>query len=87
MKLFILYHPESESARKVEEFSHNFRRQTGEEVQFVSLETRDGSDLARLYDIVSYPAVLVRRDSGELLNSWQGDSLPLINEVAGYVWS
>lgn len=87
MKLSILYHPDSESARSVEEFSHNFQKQTGQEVEFVSLDTSSGWELARLYDIVSYPAVLVRRDSGELLNSWQGESLPLINEVAGYVWS
>lgn len=87
MKLSILYHPESESARKVEEFSHNLYKQTGKETEFISLETSEGLDLARLYDIVDYPAIIVRRDTGELLNSWQGETLPLINEVAGYMLS
>ena len=87
MKLSILYHPESESARSVEEFSHNFHKQTGKDAEFISLETKEGADLARIYDIVNYPAVLVRRDTGELLSSWQGENLPLINEVAGYMLS
>lgn len=41
--------------------------------------------MARLYDVTSYPAVLATRDSGEMLALWQGDQLPLMNEVAAYL--
>lgn len=41
--------------------------------------------MARLYDIVRYPAVLATRDNGEMLALWQGEQLPLMNEVAAYM--
>lgn len=85
MKLAFLYHPNSEDARKVEEFAHDFIRQTGGNIELISLETMAGAEMARVYGIVSYPAILARRDNGELVNSWEGDTLPLMSEVAGYI--
>ena len=85
MKLIILYHPNSEFARSVEEFVHDYERQVwGQTAELMSLETREGAEAARLYGIVQYPAVLALRDNGELLKEWQGERLPLINEVASY---
>lgn len=69
----------------VEEYAHDFERQKGTAIGLVSLETREGADLARLYEIVRYPALLVSRESGELLKHWEGEPLPLMNEVAGYL--
>jgi hypothetical protein len=85
MKTAILYHPASEFSRAVEEYVRDFERQKSLVIELISLETREGAELATLYDIVKYPAVLVRRDSGELLKHWEGDPLPLMNEVAGYL--
>ncbi len=85
MKISILYHPASEFARAVESYARDFERQKGAAIELISLETREGAELATLYDIVQYPAVLARRDSGELLKHWEGDPLPLMNEVAGYL--
>lgn len=85
MKLSILYQPNSESARKVEEYAHDFQRQRGHQISLISLETREGADLAKLYDIVHYPAILATKDNGELINFWSGDELPLMNEVAAYI--
>ncbi len=82
--IYILYHPNSEHARIVEEFAHNFERQGGTSVELLSLETRDGSSMASLYDVVQYPAVLVLGPNGQILKNWEGQNLPLINEVAGY---
>lgn len=84
MQVVMLYHPESDHARGVEEFSHEYQRLGHGEIKLVSLETKEGAQMARLYDLVSYPAVLVATDGGVLLNSWQGDNLPLMNEVAAY---
>ena len=85
MKVSILYHPASEFARMVEDYARDFERQKGSTIELISLETREGAELATTYDIVQYPAVLARRDNGELLRHWVGDPLPLMNEVAGYL--
>lgn len=82
MKVCILYHPYSEHARPVEEFARDFERRHGNHVELMSLETREGSAAASLYDVVQYPAVLVLREDGQLLQHWVGDRLPLMNEVA-----
>lgn len=85
MKVSILYHPASEFARSVEEYSHDFERQKGTAIDLLSLESRDGADLATLYGIVSYPALVIRKDSGDLVKHWEGIPLPLMNEVSGYL--
>ena len=41
--------------------------------------------MAQLYDIVQYPALLVIDDKGGLAKYWQGDTLPLMDEVSGYL--
>ena len=85
MKLSILYHPESESARVVEEYVTDFERRKGAKIETVSLETKEGSELSKLYGIIQYPAILALRDDGQLLKHWEGEPLPLMDEVAGYL--
>lgn len=84
MKVFILYHPQSDHAREVETFKRDYESSQGGEIDLVSLETRDGADMARLYDIVRYPAVLAIREGGDLLKHWEDEKLPLMQEVASY---
>ncbi len=84
MKIIILYYPKSEHARTVEEFAHDIERQQGVKTEFMSLATKEGAAIASLYDIVRYPAILAMRDTGELLQFWSDDELPLMNEVASY---
>lgn len=85
MKALMLYRPNAEFARMVEEYVRDYARQRGGTIELVSLNTPAGADLARTYDIVRYPALLVTRDDGSLLKEWQGEHLPLMNEVAGYL--
>lgn len=84
MKVVILYRPNSEFARSVEEFAHDIERQQNVTPTLTDIDTREGMALASLYDITSYPAVLAMRDSGELLQHWMGEQLPLMTEVAAY---
>ncbi len=84
MKIVLLYHPKSEFSRIAEEYVDNFERSTGKIIELVSLETRDGAAVASLYDIVRFPALVVLRDDGQAENIWQGEMLPLIDEVLGY---
>ena len=86
MKVVILYHPFSEFARPIEEFARDFEHQMpGRKVELLSLETTEGATLAKTYDIVRYPAIIALRDDGQILKFWEGETLPLMNEVASYV--
>lgn len=85
MRIVALYHPQSETARSVEEFAHDFERRNSHSVELISLETREGADTAKLYDIVEYPAIMVLGDEGQVQKGWLGDKLPLMDEVAGYI--
>lgn len=85
MKAVMLYRPNTELARQAEVFAHDFKRIKGYDVELIDLNTRPGADMARLYDVMQYPSVLVIRDDGQLIKCWQGDQLPLMSEVASYL--
>jgi hypothetical protein len=85
MKILVLYRPNSEHGRLIEEFIHEYERtHHGGRVEALSLDTREGSATATLYDIVQYPAIMVIQTDGNVQKIWQGDSLPLMDEVAAY---
>lgn len=84
MKVVVLYRPNSEHARTVEEFVHDMERGSPAKVDLVNVDTRDGSATASLYDVMQYPAILALQDNGQLLKEWEGTSLPLMNEVSYY---
>jgi hypothetical protein len=84
MKIVVLYRPESEFARAVEEFAHDIERQQNVKPELISIDTREGANMAETYDITDYPAILATRESGEVLQMWIGPVLPLMNEVAAY---
>jgi hypothetical protein len=86
MKLLILFQPHSEHARVVEEFVDNLERvYPGNSIELTDVNSIEGAHKAELYDILHYPAVLAINEDGSIINSWVGDQLPLIDEVAGYL--
>lgn len=88
MKVLILYRPQSEHATPVEMFVRDFEHQHdlgSKNIELVSVDTREGTATASLYDIWSFPAILALDMDGRMLNIWQGLPLPLMDEVAGYV--
>jgi hypothetical protein len=89
VKLLVLYRPNSEHETEVESFVRDFqhRYEVGRKLEMVSLNTRDGAATASLYDVVSYPAILVLGDDGSMVGMWQGTPLPLMDEVAAYAHS
>lgn len=85
MKVLVLYRPNSEHGRLVEEFIHDFQsRHQSERLEVLNIDTRDGSAMASLYDVMQYPAILVLQTDGYLQKAWQGERLPLMDEVASY---
>ena len=89
MKLLVLYRPFSEHASVVETFIRDFQRQHDMEgkIEMVSLDTAAGAQKAEAYGLWAYPAIIASTDDGRALNVWQGEPLPLMNEVAGYIFS
>ena len=85
MRIVILYRPNSEFSRITEQYVRDFKRSQNGDIDLVSLDTREGADMARLYDIVQYPAVLaINQRDNSLARYWQGEKLPLMTEVASY---
>jgi len=88
MRVLILYRPNSEEARGVETFIRDFQaRHDASRLEVVDVNSRDGYATATLYDVMSYPAVLVLRDDGSILKSWEGEMLPLMDEISYYTYS
>ncbi len=83
MHVSILYRPNSEHDTTVQSFLRDYQKQTSKDIELISLDTREGAGMAEAYDIVSYPAVLVRRsENGQIEKVWQGGEFPLISELS-----
>ncbi len=89
MKLLVLYRPNSEHGRAVESFIRDFKYQhesNADKLDVIDIDSRDGTATASLYDIMQHPAVLVLGDDGQLVKSWVGENLPLMDELVGYMY-
>jgi hypothetical protein len=88
MKVVILYRPNSEHGSAVDTFVHEYqRRHEPGRIEVVNVDTRDGSATASLYDIMQYPAILALSNDGSLLKSWEGEMLPLMDEISYYAYT
>lgn len=88
MKVLVLYRPNTEFARRVEEFMVDFARvYPDHKLELVDLNTRTGASTAEVYGVVQYPTILALTNEGQLLKDWQGEPLPLMSEVAYYAGS
>ncbi len=88
MKIVILYHPNSEHGRTIDDYVHEFGMRNPE-VSFdaLSVDTRAGANVATLYGVMQYPCMLALREDGSVAKDWQGLPLPLMNEVAYFTMS
>ena len=84
MKTYALYHDPGPNVSEVDEMIRQLESQHMLEVQRVKLDTIEGADMAKLYDITQYPAFVVTRDDGQFVQSWVGKPFPLTDEIAGY---
>jgi NADPH-dependent 2,4-dienoyl-CoA reductase/sulfur reductase-like enzyme len=86
MRTVTLYHPNQEFAGVAEDFKRDFElRHPDKPVELISLETVEGAELAKLYDVVRYPAILVIAEDGHLQKVWQDQPFPMMDEVAAYL--
>lgn len=84
MKVVVLYRSKSEHGTPVEEYVREFKRRTSRELKLIDVDGKEGWNLAELYGVTQYPAILATTEDGKLQNMWQGEPLPLMNEVMGY---
>jgi hypothetical protein len=84
MKVAVLYRSNSDHERSVSEFEREYEHRTGRSLHLYDINTRDGAAIATLYDVIQYPTVLATADDGQLMQMWQGGTLPLMNEVTYY---
>ncbi len=86
MKLVILYRPKSEQATAIDNFVRDYQaRYSRQKLELVNLDDREGIALASLYDVMSFPAILVLADDGRMQYLWSDPGLPLIDTVAAYM--
>ena len=85
MSVLVMYKPDSEQARDVIEFLHDFKQRTARDLETIDPDSREGADLCRLYDVVEYPSILALDTEGQLRTMWRGLPLPTIDEVNYYV--
>lgn len=85
MKVVVLYRPNSEHRRSVEEFMREFQRRYHDvRLEALNVDTRDGMATAALYDIVRYPAIMVLQNDGFMQQLWEGEDLPRLDEILAY---
>jgi hypothetical protein len=85
MRAIFLYHPNSDHAGMVADYAREFQNYKRKEMELTSLESVEGADLAELYGVTVYPAILVMSNNGSLQHMWQGTPLPLMDELSYYI--
>src|SRR5258708_14162430 len=84
MKVVVLYHPNAEQNGLVQDFARDYARFKAKKLDLVSLESEAGADYAELYGITQYPAFLAISEDGGLQRLWQGNPMPLMDELDYY---
>jgi pyruvate dehydrogenase complex dehydrogenase (E1) component len=81
MKLLIFkrndgsYHEE----QKIKEIESIFSKE-GWEVNILDVEGRDGAELAKIYDLLVFPSLVIATDDNSYIEGWR-DSLPSVMEI------
>jgi hypothetical protein len=87
MRILVLYRPKSEHGRMVERFVKEYQDEHTGRLEVLDVDSRDGSATATLYDVMQYPAILAVANDGSILKSWEGETLPMMNELAYYAYN
>jgi hypothetical protein len=85
MRVVLVYKQAMDYSRQVDEYLHDFEKQTGHTLQIMDPESPEGVSFAKAHDLWEFPSVVALADDGSVLNTWKGLPLPLINELSYYV--
>lgn len=84
MRVVVIFKENTDYARDVTDYLHDFKRQTGRDLETLNPDTTEGELFCRAYDIVEYPTVIAISDDSVMQNTWRGLPLPTISEVSYY---
>ncbi len=85
MRVIALFRPKSEHSRRIEEYITEFERfHPGMTIEVQNVDSIEGTATAQLYGVMEYPAILALANDGQMQQQWQGDGLPLMNDLAYY---
>lgn len=84
MKIVVVYRERSDYARAVEELLHDFKRQTGGDIESLDPDGRDGVSFCQAYGVMEYPTLIAIDHSGVMQQMWRGMPLPRISELSFY---
>jgi hypothetical protein len=85
MRVVVLYRDQADYSRVVIDFLHDFKYQTGHDLETMDPDSTDGIFFCDTYGIVEYPTIIATSDDGVMQNTWNGLPLPTISEVSYYV--
>lgn len=85
MKVVVLFRPNGEQARSVNDYIREVTSRYPELIiESIDVDSLKGEKVAQLYDIQRYPAVIVLQEDGSMSKMWQGEEFPLIDEVVSF---
>lgn len=84
MRVVVLYRSKSEHGRTVETMLHDYNSRNSRDLETMDIDSRDGTELAKLYGVTQYPAIIAMASDGQMQKIWQGLPLPLMSEIAYY---
>jgi hypothetical protein len=84
MRVIVVTKDQTDYSRSVDEYLHDFKRQTGRDLEVVNPDTPDGVSFCRTYDIVEYPTLVAIDADSRMQQLWRGLPLPTISEVSYY---
>lgn len=85
MRVVVVYKENTDYAHEVNDYLHDFERQTGHLLETLDPETPEGIQFCETYDIVEYPSIIALSDDGSLQNFWHGLPMPTISELSFYI--
>lgn len=85
MKAMLFYRSNSDHERAAQEYVRDFARHTGKDLPVIDVNSREGTYLAELYDVMKFPSIVATDDEGKMLQTWSEDMLPRFDEVSYYV--
>lgn len=85
MKTVVFSRDGRDYSRGVTEFVEMFsRKYPGQSIDIKNPDLRDNSTILTALGVTQYPAVVVMTDDERATQLWQGEPLPLIDEVAAF---
>lgn len=85
MRVVVLYHQNSDHSGIVTDFATEFGNYKRKKLELINLESEEGANLASVYGLTQYPAVLAMNENGSVNRMWQGLPLPLMDELSYYI--